>query len=130
MSASQASALDEISFQLAATLDTYDHDVAKMVETWLDMELYRTVSEEIEEIRRYSAAMPQLSVPWAELLIAHGELVHSLWRLRFQDVDSDRERLAEVRDRHTACVHSLKVRCVRMLARPAQQGSEGSGAFA
>jgi len=130
MSASQASALDEISFQLAATLDTYDHDVAKMVETWLDMELYRTVSDEIEEIRRYSAALPQLSVPWVELLIAHGELVHSLWRLRFQEVESDRERLAEVRDRHTACVRSLKMRCVHMLARAGLQDSPGPGAFA
>jgi hypothetical protein len=123
MSASQASALDVISFQLAAALDTYDQDLEEMVETWLDMDLYGKVSDEIEEIRRYSAALPQLSVPWVELLIAHGELVHSLWRLRFQEVESDRERLAEVRDRHTACVRSLKARCVRMLARHAQQGA-------
>lgn len=119
MSASHASALDAIAFQLAAALDEYDEDVGRMVDTWLDMELYHRVSAEIEEIRGFSAALPQLSVPWVELLIAHAELVHSLWRLRFQEVGAHRERLDEVREHHSACVASLRSRCLRLMARRA-----------
>lgn len=119
MSASQASALDAIGFQLAAALDEYERDVGRMVETWLDMELYQQVSDEIEEIRRYCTALPQLSVPWVELLIAHAELVHSLWRLRFDQVEADRERMIHVRASHAECLDSLRSRCMRVIARRA-----------
>ena len=116
MSAFEAPALDAIAFQLAAALEKYEQQVARMVDTWLDMDLYREVSDQIEEIRMFAAALPQLSVPWVELLIAHAELVHSLWRLRFQDVAADRERFGEVRAHHTACVESLRHRCLRLLS--------------
>ena len=119
MSASQSQALDAIAFQLAAALEKYDHDAGTMVETWLDMDLYRQVSDEVEQIRMYSAALPQLSVQWVELLIAHAELVHSLWRLRFRELDADRDRLAEVRRRHGDCVRTLHARCLRVLLRDA-----------
>lgn len=117
MSAIEASVLDAIAFQLAAALEQYDRDAARMVDTWLDMELYQQVSGEIEQIRMLSAGLPQLSVSWAELLIAHSELVHSLWRLRFQEVESDRVRLGEVRSRHSACVETVHSGCLRLLAR-------------
>jgi hypothetical protein len=121
MSAFQSQALDAIAFQLVAALDQYDRDAGTMVDTWLDMDLYRRVSEEIEEIRMYSAALPQLSVHWVELLIAHAELVHSLWRLRFREIEADRGRLAELRERHTDCVKALRGRCLRVLARGVQR---------
>ena len=117
MSAFEAPALDAVAFQLAAALEKYDQDVGRMVDTWLDMDLYRSVSDQVESIRMYSAALPQLSVHWVELLIAHAELVHSLWRLRFRDDSADRGKLQEVRDRHGACVQSLRGRCLRLLAR-------------
>lgn len=117
MSASQSQALDAIAFQLAAALERYEQDAGTMVDTWLDMDVYRRVSDEVEEIRMYSAALPQLSVRWVELLIAHAELVHSLWRLRFREDEADRDRLAEVRQRHADCVQALRGRCLRLLAR-------------
>jgi hypothetical protein len=118
MSASHASTLDAIALQLAAALDTYERDVDAMVASWLDMDLYSRVSDEVEEIRMYCAAlMPQLSVHWAELLIAHAELVHSLWRLRFREDAHDGERLRELRARHDGCLQSLRTRCLRFLAR-------------
>lgn len=117
MSASHAPALDAIAFQLAAALEKYDQDVTVMLETWLDMDCYHAVSEQIERIRMYSAALSVLSVHWVELLIAHAELVHSLWRLPFQEVDADRERLQQVRERHARCIESLRTRCLRLLAR-------------
>jgi hypothetical protein len=117
MSASEAPALDAIAFQLAAALEKYDLDVNRMVDTWLDMERYRVVSEEIDRIRLYSSALPSLNVHWVELLIAHAELVHSLWRLRFREEEADREKLQQVRERHSRCIESLRVRCLRLLSR-------------
>ena len=122
MSASHAPELDAITFQLAAALETYEQHVTAMVDTWLDMDLYRQVSDEIEEIRMLSAALPQLSVHWVELLITHAELVHSLWRLRFQEDEADRARLGEVRTRHADCIASLRTRCLRLLARSENAG--------
>jgi len=117
MSGSQALALDAVALQLRAALDQYEADVNGMVDEWLDMERYHAVSEQIERIRQYSAALPALRVQWMELLIAHAELVHSLWRRRFQEVDADRQLLAQSRERHARCVQSLRERCLRMAAR-------------
>lgn len=117
MSASSAPALDAIALQLVASLNAYERDVGRMIDSWLDMELYRKVSEQVEEIRLYSAALPRMSVQWVELLIAHAELVHCLWRLRFREDESQHGQLQEARCRHTACVATLRARCLRELNR-------------
>jgi hypothetical protein len=122
MSASHAPTLDAIALQLAAALDQYEREVASMIETWLDMELYGTVSERVEEIRMYSADLPQLSVQWVELLIAHAELVHTLWRLRFREDPQDRLHYEEVRARHAGCLDSMRRRCHRLLLRKPEAG--------
>lgn len=116
MSAHHAPALDAIAFQLVAALEQYEQDAGTMVATWLDMEQYGKVSDEVEQMRMLSAALPQLSVAWVEFLISHAELVHSLWRLRFQEREEDRGRLEAVRTRHAECLRSLRARCVRLLA--------------
>ena len=117
MSASHAPALDAVAFQLAAGLEEYDQSVQQMLDTWLDMDLYRRVSAQIEQIRMYSAALPQLSVAWVELLIAHAELVHCLWRAQLAPALPDGRTLAQVREHHSDCVAALRGRCVRLLTR-------------
>ena len=120
MSASPACELDAVTLQLVAALEQYEGDMARMAQTWLDMELYGQVSEEIEQIRAFSGALPQLGTGWVELLIAHAELVHALWRLQFRDGAADMEELAQLRARHAECVAHLRRRCLRLLAqRPA-----------
>jgi hypothetical protein len=119
MSASHAPALDAVAFQLAAGLEKYEQSVQRMADRWLDMECYRTVSDEIEQIRMYSGALPQLSAPWVELLIAHAELVHCLWRGEHAATLPDGRTLPQVREHHSACVAALRSRCLRLLARAA-----------
>lgn len=116
MSASQASALDAITFQLAAALESYGEDVDRLVDTWLDMDLYQAVTGKIEQIRALSAFLPGLAVQWVELLIVHAELVHALWR-QHQGNAPQLEELATLRGRHTECVRSLRCHCARELAR-------------
>ena len=115
MSASPASALDAVAFQLLTTLDAYDRDMGEMVDTWLDMELYGRVSGQVEDIRMYCSTLPRLSVRWVDLLIAHAELVHCLWRQQFQADHSPQEKLQEMRVHHSGCVKALRARCLREL---------------
>jgi len=125
MSASHAPVLDAITFQLLDALEKYDRDFARMVDTWLDMDLYGDVSDQVEAIRTYCGTLPELSVQWAELLIAHAELVHMLWRLRFEDSAHGRERLHAMRERHSNCIALLGARCRRLLGRGARDQKSG-----
>jgi hypothetical protein len=129
MSASQAPALDAIALQLAAALDSYDRDAAAMVARWPDMDLYRGVSEQVERIRMYSAALPAAAVQWVELLIAHAELVHLLWQTQSGARPGDGALVAQRRERHSECVRALRLRCLA-LAGQAQQRSCERGADA
>jgi hypothetical protein len=93
MSASHFQALSAIAFQLAATLETYEADVAKMVKAPLDAELYRRVSSHVDQMRMYAAALPPLSVAWVEVLIRHFEFTHGLWRSQRDPQAAELERL-------------------------------------
>ena len=116
MSASESHALDAIAFQLVAALDAYERDVGRMLSAWPDPELYRTVSEQVDQIRMYSSALPETRVQWVEVLIAHAELVHGLWRAQGDGPGEEaRARMAAVRERHAAAVAALRQRCLRAL---------------
>jgi hypothetical protein len=123
MTASHAPVLDAIAFQLAAALERYEQDVGRMMDTWLDMDLYREVSRQVEEIRMYSAALPQLSASWLEVLIAHAELIHHMWRVQNARPAPQARDLAAVRERHAAAVRRLHDACLRLIARSGEHGA-------
>jgi hypothetical protein len=115
MSASQLPALDAIAFQLVAALDCYDEDVTRMLDDWPDVELYRRVGEQMGRIRMYSSALAEARVQWVELLIAHSELVHCLWRRA--EGHEPKEPVEQARDRHADAVAALRRRCIRLASR-------------
>ena len=80
MSGFECQAIQATAQEVEASLAAYATHVRELVFTWLDMELYHTVSAEIDEIRAACAGRPELSVPWVALLVSHAELVHCLWR--------------------------------------------------
>jgi hypothetical protein len=125
MSASQSQALDAVAFQLAAALERYDDETTAMLESWPDLERYCAMSEQIETVRLYSSSLPEVQVQWVELLIAHAELVHVLWRMQYGDGGNLREQVADVRDRHADCIAALRNRCVRILAATSRSASGG-----
>jgi hypothetical protein len=115
MSASPSRALDAIAFQLVAALERYDRDTERMIAAWPRPELYREIFEQMENIRMYSAALAQVRVQSVELLIAHAELVHCLWRAQFAGPREARERIAAEGERHERAVAALRKRCLRVL---------------
>src|SRR5215204_4358988 len=123
MSAFEAPALDAIAMQLVAALDEYELDTATMISAWPDLDHYAAVSEKVETIRMYCAALPEVSVPWVELLITHAELIHHLWRVQYALVKVDRagDHLAAVRERHAAAIVALRNRCLHTVGRAQRQ---------
>ena len=113
MSAHPTNALDAIALQVVAALEVYAEDTAQMIGNWPDLERYRSVSEQIETIRMYVAALPDARVQWVELLIAHSELVHRLWRVQY-GAGIDMSDTLEARLRHTDAVAAMRNRCLRM----------------
>jgi hypothetical protein len=117
MSAAQSHALDAIAFQLVAALEKYGKDTDAMVDNWPDLELYREVSAQIETIRMYSAALADVRVQWVELLIAHAELIHFLWRVKYGESADAQEQIAGVRAHHADCIAALHTRSLRVIQR-------------
>ncbi|MCD6078535.1 MAG: hypothetical protein K0R89_2473 [Ramlibacter sp.] len=124
MSAHPAAAFDAIAVQLVAALERYAADTARMIAGWPDMERYRSVSEQIEQIRMYASALPEARVQWVELLIAHSELVHILWRAHFGHGGLAMDDALEVRLHHTGAVDALRHRCLRIGLRRPRAGAQ------
>lgn len=113
MSASQAPALSAIAFQLAATLDAYEQDVAALVRAPLDTEAYHRVSRHMDQMRMYAAALPLVSVAWVEVMIRHFELTHGIWRMHKDGADA-----ADLRALHgqlREAVRGLARKCVQLM---------------
>lgn len=87
MSASQGPALSAIAFQLAATLEVYEEDVAALVRFPRASDLYLRVSRHVDAMRMYAAALPELTGAWVEVLIRHFELTHAFWRAQNDGAD-------------------------------------------
>jgi hypothetical protein len=116
MSASQASALTAITFQLAAAIEAYEHDVEKMVSHEMDPELYQRVSHHMDQMRMYAASVPRLSVAWVELLIRHFELTHAMWRA--QNGHADWQAVRDIREAQRNAAQALRRHCLQILAAP------------
>lgn len=123
MSAHPAKALDAISLQVVAALEVYAEDTAQMIAGWPDLERYRSVSEQIEQIRMFASALPEARAQWVELLIAHAELVHLMWRVQYGEAGLAMADTLEVRLHHTDAVAALRQRCLRFTRRQPRLGA-------
>jgi len=88
-----------------------------MIAGWPDLDRYRDVSAQVETIRMYCSALPDVRVQWVELLIAHAELVHFLWRTQYGVTQDVLEEIGAVRDHHADCIAALRNRCLRAVGR-------------
>jgi hypothetical protein len=120
MSASHLPDLDAIGLQLVGLLDAYDSATALMLRDWPDLDTYRDASALVEKIRPYCSSLPEVRVQWVELLIAHAELVHFLWRLQHGDQRTAESQLQQACAHHADCIVGLRNRTRRLLARGGQ----------
>ena len=100
-------------FNLISALDAYDLASTKLVENWLDMELYAEFSKQIDVIREHGVSVPVLTVLSLQLVIAHSELLCTMWQN--SSVGVNPVKLQDVKARHTASVHALAAAAARLL---------------
>ena len=107
MTGSECQATQAAALEVEAALEAYETHVRRLVHSWLDMDLYRHVSAEIDEIRSFCMLLPELSIPWVALLVSHAELVHCLWR---SDQPGQRVTPRDLQSRledHVQCIRRL-----------------------
>lgn len=113
MSAFEYQAFGAIAFQLTASLDTYEADVAALVRNPRDLEPYQRVSGHMDRMRKYAASLPPLAAAWVELMIRHFELTHGLWRLQ-RDQASEAE-LAQLHVQLRHAMQRLSLKCGQLM---------------
>jgi hypothetical protein len=123
MSASHGNLESVILLQLVAALQSYENDVAEITADPVAPEAYGRVRVRLDEIRNYANSLPKLAVPWVELLIAHFELTHGLWRVRESESDGA-ATLETVRERHDGALDRLRQQCLRLAQERAAPGSD------
>jgi len=114
MSASEAPALSAVAFQLAAALESYSRNMRPLSGAGsFNPDLYRRVSQQMDEMRMYAADLPQVSVAWVELLIRHFELTHGLWRVQNQGAAA--ADLPQLHGQLQDAVQRLSRRCAQLM---------------
>jgi hypothetical protein len=111
MSAADAPPLSVLAFQLAAALQTYEQEIAAMVQAPMDQDLYRRASRQLDRMRTYAASLPALSGAWVELMIRHFELSHGLWRQQ----GGEAVDLAPLHEHLRAAIARLSRRCLQLV---------------
>jgi hypothetical protein len=122
MSASEASAVTAIVFQLMGELDAYSQEAAHLTSARVDPEAYHRMRLHLDAMRPFALDVPAVSARWVELLIRHFELAHERWKLEAANQDAP-GRVERASDEHDAAVRRLREQCVRILhAESAAQG--------
>jgi len=114
MSVSHGAALTAIASQLVAALDVYEEEISCMAARPQDLEAYRRVSGRMDQMRLYAGTLPQLSVPWVELLIRHFEFTHGIWQLQQNRIAL--EELHPLREQHRQSVEAVSSRLRQFIA--------------
>lgn len=63
-----------------AALERYQLHATQLMGNALDLDLYHTVTSDVDQVRRACHGVPHLAGPWVALLIAHAEMMNCLWR--------------------------------------------------
>lgn len=118
MSSLDEGAVEAIALQLIDALERYAMDTAQMVANWPDLERYRAISEQVDQIRLLASGLPEARVQWVELLIAHAELLQLLWRAHYGHGGVTMDDTLHARLHHADAIAALRISCLRMLPQP------------
>lgn len=100
-----------IASELLPALERYQHDFDEMVESWMDRNLYRCATRELQDIRMMRGSLPELTDEMAEILMRHVELVNAAWKVQIKPSDEATNELKRLRLRHRAAVEAMGRKC-------------------
>lgn len=116
MSASRFSSPQAAASHALAALERYRAHLRRLSTHWMDLELYRRVGHELDEIRQGCREVQEVAPAWVELLIAHAELVQNLWQSSRPGAPASAAARQEMLDKVAARVTALQDKCMRVQA--------------
>lgn len=108
-----------LTFKFAAALDNYEIDVRKLAQGWRDPELFRRIQGQFNELRKFGASLPRLSVNWVAVLVSRARLLQEL-------LESAELPLPTLQE-HLAAVEGLRCRCLRVLGLEPEAARNAAG---
>lgn len=114
MPASRFSSPQAAASHALAALERYQAHLRKLSTQWMDLELYRRVGDELDQIRQGCRELPEVTLAWVDLLIAHAELVQNLWQSSRPGAPASAEGRRQLLDRVGARVAALQDKCMRV----------------
>lgn len=105
--------LSAVAFKVAAMLESYQLQIERLAADWRNRPLYRSVSEQLDEVRGLLGALPQLAVDMVEVVVCHVKLLHLL---QAEGAGGD---VSQLQLRQTDAVSTLRRKTLKLLCEPA-----------
>jgi hypothetical protein len=116
MSPANIPELSVAAFLLAAALERYQANWDRLVETWFDRQRCDLVNEELDEIRKLRASLPQLGADMMEVMMRHAQLLRSLLKAAALE-GSAGAQVAALRQKHRSAIEAMRSKCLELFAR-------------
>ena len=118
MPASRFSSPQAAASHALAALERYQAHLRKLSASWMEMDLYRRLGDELDEVRQGCREVPELTHAWVELLIAHAELVQNLWQSARPGAPASAAGRQDLLARVGRNVTALQDKCLRLVQAP------------
>jgi hypothetical protein len=116
MSPASIPELSVVAFLLAAALERYQAHWDQLIDSWFDRQRCDMVNQELDEIQKLRAALPQLGADMMEVMMRHAQLLRSLVKAATADGGAAAQ-VAALRQKHRSAIEAMRGKCLRLFAR-------------
>jgi iron-sulfur cluster repair protein YtfE (RIC family) len=102
-------------FLLAAALERYQAHWDQLIESWFDRSRCDMVNQELDEIQKLRAALPQLGADMMEVMMRHAQLLRSL--MKAAGAEGAAAQVEALRRKHRSAIEAMRGKCERLFAR-------------
>jgi hypothetical protein len=108
--------LSVVAFLLAAALERYQANWDRLIESWFDRQRCALVNQELDEIQKLRAALPQLGADMMEVMMRHAQLLRSLVKAAAVEGGAAAQ-VDALRQKHRGAIDAMRTKCLRLFAR-------------
>jgi hypothetical protein len=109
--------LSVVAFLLASALERYQASWDQLIESWFDRNRCAQVNQELDEIRKLRAALPQLGADMMEVMMRHAQLLRSLVKSAAAEGGAAAAQIAALRGKHRSAIEAMRTKCLGLFAR-------------
>jgi hypothetical protein len=100
-------------FLAVAALERYQSVWEELIDRWFDAERFARVNDELDDLRKLVAEMPQLSADLMEVVMRHAQVLRALIRPSTPKPRS--AEIAALRQKHRTAIEAIRAKCLRLL---------------